>query len=512
MAPASPSTASPSAPKKLGLVGGLLYTLLVLVALCIALYGAWIATSLAVYNDGPVWLAVVGALTCFFLIPLAWELVADRQQKGGRIRDAILRSSFLAIVFLVVLLATHPATAFKALATRGDWFLGGSTSESSQSVRGFLGKLAGGLEGLYNLTRKEVFEDDAEAKSISPTPQPTVVPDASKPGTVDVAKPPPTKVVPPASGLPIPGSAWTWPLPKTVHPVLAKIPEESKASIAALGKYLAAELQDPFERTKAVHDFVATWVSYDVALLRQLDAGIDVPDITAAAVFKTRKSVCDGYSKLLVALGKASGLKIVRVTGDTRSISDYAGLKSANSDPVLGGAGHAWNAVEIEKRWYLLDPTWDAGHVRDDTYVPEYTTTYLFTPPEVMALNHLPEANKWQLSELPISRATWLRMPLLRPDFIAEGLALRDPTAPAINAGDKVSVTIDNPRGLPLALSLTGPDGKRTPLCATTSDPAATLACALPAGGRYTADISVMTDPAERLYWGMGSILVDASP
>ena len=93
------------------------------IALAVALMGAWVATSLTVYDDGPTWLAIVGAVACFFVLPLVWELLADRKQVGGRITDAILRSGVLSAIFLIVIVATHAETTFKALATRGDWFL-----------------------------------------------------------------------------------------------------------------------------------------------------------------------------------------------------------------------------------------------------------------------------------------------------------------------------------------------------------------------------------------------------
>jgi hypothetical protein len=51
-------------------------------------------------------------------------------------RLAILRSSVLSTALIVGLLATHPKTTFEALATRGDWFLGGSRSETAERHAG----------------------------------------------------------------------------------------------------------------------------------------------------------------------------------------------------------------------------------------------------------------------------------------------------------------------------------------------------------------------------------------
>lgn len=156
MTTSSPSSPAPRRPLGARITLGLLATLAVLVAAAITLFGAWVGTSLAVYRNGPVWLVILGAVACFFLVPLAWELWANRHQKGGRIRDAILRSSFLSLTFVVILLATHPKLAFEALATRGDWFLGGSRSALAEDVRRVLHTAADGLEWLNELVREGV--------------------------------------------------------------------------------------------------------------------------------------------------------------------------------------------------------------------------------------------------------------------------------------------------------------------------------------------------------------------
>ncbi len=492
------------------------YALWVLVSLAIAGFGAWVASSLAVYHDGPLWLVLVGAFTCFFIVPLIWELVADRDQRGGRIRDAILRSSFISLVFLVVVLLTHATTTFKALATRGDWWLAGSTTPTADAIRGGLHDLADGFEWLFELAQKEGYAPDPEAEDILPPPSGTSSASATTstvapPTQSPAARPTSPDGMPLPPGRPIVGTNLTWPLPATIHPLVAGIPEEHTQSITAVGQYLRANIEDPFERVRAIHDFAATWLAYDGALLRDLEAGKNAPSPTVEQAFAQGKGVCAHYAKLIIALAKVTGDRIIYVTGDTRSAADYD--QAADTDNVpIDPSGHAWNAAEINGRWYLLDATWNAGHVENYNFVRDYETTYLFTPPEVMTLSHFPKEERWQLLETPLSRSDWLRQPLVRPRFSALGLLVRAPTQPIVSVDDTFTLELENPAGFDVALGIEV-DGKLGPLCSKLKGTSGKLSCRLDTSGRQQAIIFARSEPSEpNQYQSIGYVIVDASP
>src|SRR5690606_30059317 len=100
------------------------------------------------------------------------------------------------------------------------------------------------------------------------------------------------------------------------------------------------------------------------------------PPQDADTTFSTRRSVCAGYANLVAAMGQEAGLEVVVVTGDAR-----------DGEGSLSGSGHAWNAVRVDDRWYLMDATWNAGYVTD-AFVKQYGTTYLMSPPEVFGVTH----------------------------------------------------------------------------------------------------------------------------
>ncbi len=470
--------------------GGPLLFLLMLVPLALALVGAWIGSALTVFHGGPVWLAIVGSLACFLLVPLLWELLADPDQQGGRLRDAILRSSVLSTALIVGLLATHPKTTFEALATRGDWFLGGSRSETAESVRKGLFKLADGLEWLHSWARERPWAAIDDGATVEPTqtavtvhtpkptePKPVIPPPAPDVPAPEVPTPTPTPT-PGAPRWPIADSGLSWPLPETVHPTVAAMPQAARASIKSVGAWFKAQVANPYARAKAVHDFVATHVRYDFK--RLADGTHDQHNQAAQVVFRDGVGVCAGYANLMHALGPHADLEIVRLSGDSRSFEDYREAHVGET-VVLTGVGHAWNAVRIDGRWHLLDVTWDAGHGSiAEGFTANYRTTYLFIPPEVMTLTHLPDASKWQLREAPLSRAEWLRQPILRPYALGLGLAPRDLDGPVVATRDPLTFTFDNPAGHTLLAQWEPVEGGRGQFPRCTGDaetPVASITC-----------------------------------
>ncbi len=478
------------------------------IALALALMGAWVATSLTVYNDGPTWLAIVGAVACFFVVPLVWELIADRKQVGGRITDAILRSGALSAIFLIVIVATHAESTFKALATRGDWFLASPRGGERDGVRGFLWCVANGYEWLYNAVRTKAFDlpegdpnllpDDVFVAPVAPV-QPTVSARQVDLPTGQAPIDPPAKTTPTPSEpkvdtapvtrtltRPIPNSDWSWPLDPTPHPAALSVPPEA-TTIAAIGKYLASAEPNPLLRARAVHDFVTTRIAYSAKELR--DGSYKGISQEAKDVLARGNGVCAGYAKLMVALGKAADLKIVYVSGDTRNLDKLVRHEDVKAF-AAASAGHAWNAVEIDKQWYLIDATWDAGHVNGDTFTAKYATTYLFIPPEVMVFDHLPDQERFQLLPTPIDMATWWRQPVVEPAAFALGLGFKEGLEPLTKSNGKLRVVVDNPLNIYLSLAYKAEDGTESQFCSGVHNATATtLECDIGKPGRYQAHV-----------------------
>jgi hypothetical protein len=477
--------------------------------------------------------------------PQRWLTTSDR---------VIIRTLFINLIFLGAMIGLFPRQGFTAVSARGDWFLDGATpGPVVDASRKGVFAAAEYLEWSYDAVTDNPYDTEPAPQIIEQKQRVTVVEldDAALAeedrlatgGTIEVdeveavevadvvADPPandpddqpgeaetvvvtgstvtpaePVKsvrtkpgkarskiiiedafVVEKPSGEPRKASnskpsSTAWPLRSTLHPLVVKMPAEAETSIQAVGAYLAQET-DPVQRVKAIHDYVADRIAYD---LRSNTSGAQ----EAQQVFARRTAVCAGYAKLAAALGKETGDEILYVVGLARTNK-------------VGGESHAWNAANIEGRWYLMDITWDAGQ-GDGVATPfkkKYRTDYLFTPPKVFVADHLAERGDLQLLDNPISNAEWMRLPKLRPGFHKQGLELISPTRPQVNVGIDGEIKLKNPRKrFVMATARSLDSGKKTD-CAV-SQSGEDITCRL-SSGRHQVEIFAGPKNASK-FWQVG--------
>ncbi|MBA3549158.1 MAG: transglutaminase [Nannocystis sp.] len=440
--------------------------------------GVWVASSIAAYRNGPVWLACLCGLLLFPVLPLLWDLFGSwRRGRSKRSRPRILtlrdrlilRTLVLNLAVLAGLLAGFPRDTFTALSTRGDWFLDGRSGPQVEQARALLFRAADRIEWLFDAVHANPYDEVVRDEGEPSLPEP--VPGASK---VEASK-----VLPSTGPTPPPGppsasvDAPAWPLPAQLHPLVVGMPAQAEASIEAVGRYIAEHEPDQRLRIKALHDYVADRVAYDA----EAYADRRYPPQDAETVFKTRLAVCAGSAQLLAALGKAAGEEIVVVLGDARV---------QGSD--VTGEGHAWNAARVADDWYLIDPTWDAGSVEGRTFTKRYSSSYLFAPPAVFTISHFPEEPRWQLQAPPVSRGDFFRAPMMRAEFHALGLTLLGPDRSQVSVDEVFEIAVDNPKGRFLLAKYVAPDGS-TGRCAVDHGPRASARCELPAPGAYQVEL-----------------------
>ena len=497
-------------------MSSLLRALWVFFLLSITGLGVWLASSLVAFAGGPAVLACVGGVLLFPVLPLWWEkratdafhaqirrstrLLPKKRWLTAWTRVA-LRTVFVNLVFLVALVALWPKVAFAALATRGDWFLGDSQGPWSQRGRVVLLAAASGLEWVHRAAHDNPNRKPEDEQPVPDTVQPVVAvvtpfgergarwrpkdpPLPPKPD--DPPRPPEEPAQPPEPEVP----AWTvgatnWPWAQKVHPVVAGMTASDETSPEAVGRYIAARVTDPFERVKALHDWVVTRLRYDSASI----TGVRKPQ-DARSVFLGRLGVCEGYARLLVELGKHSGDHFVYVTGEVRE-----------EHGQLAPVGHAWNAVEVKGAWYLLDATWDDPVMNDGS--DAYRTDYLFIPPDLAALDHFPDEPRWQLKKDALSRAEFLRQALATPAFAKEHLELKAPARSVVQVGETFDLSLGNPARMFVMVQMMPEQAKCGP-----SD-AADLALSCPVTRGTQEAVVFVNDEREGVFDSVASFMVE---
>ena len=139
-------------------------------------------------------------------------------------------------------------------------------------------------------------------------------------------------------------------------------------------------------------------------------------------VFRTKKGVCAGYGNIYQYLSKQLDLPCEIVGGYSKGY----GFEDRIDAPTR--TDHAWNAVEIDKHWYLVESTWGAGHLTEDKMFQRRLDPYYFLPrPDEMIYHHLPEKERWQLLRKPIHMPEFMRISHLRPNYFAFHMELVQP-------------------------------------------------------------------------------------
>lgn len=183
-----------------------------------------------------------------------------------------------------------------------------------------------------------------------------------------------------------------------------QLPEDKQGSIEEVANALCDLSPEERDRAKLLYAWVAHHVHYD-------DEGFNTGNYAnsdAESVFKNKKSVCEGYSNLVREIGVRMGLNVVKIVGYSKGYGYNQGDRFTESN-------HAWNAVQINGEWQLIDATWGSGHGATEggklkSYAA-YDPKWFSMPAHEFLLSHLPENAENQYLDEPITLAQYEQFP-----------------------------------------------------------------------------------------------------
>ena len=214
-------------------------------------------------------------------------------------------------------------------------------------------------------------------------------------------------------------------------------PTSAGTEVQGLARELVRGLDSDREKAHAIYRWLGENIAYNVEGLYSGDLGDNSPE----AVLRDRIAVCAGYARLFDAMSREVGLESEVVSGRTRTDGDELPPSLRDSD-----TNHAWNAVKLEGRWHLLDPTWGAGSVTEERkFVREPNDEWFVVDPAVFIYSHLPADEKWQLLDSPVGRSDFENLPNLRPEFFNLGLELLEPRWGRFECDGEVLVEVRSP-------------------------------------------------------------------
>lgn len=188
--------------------------------------------------------------------------------------------------------------------------------------------------------------------------------------------------------------------------------DEGLQNLTELSRKLTSNLDTDVERFRAIYKWVCNNISNDYNLylrnkhkrerfkndsLRLKNWNDEFRKKLFKKLLKQQKTICTGYAYLVSELSRLADIKCDIVQGYGRvSTTDIEKLTLPN---------HSWNAVWLNNKWYLCDPTWASGIPNPETnrFTFYYNDGFFLANPELFAVNHFPLENKyWLIDESKI--------------------------------------------------------------------------------------------------------------
>lgn len=193
-------------------------------------------------------------------------------------------------------------------------------------------------------------------------------------------------------------------------------------NLSELSHQLTSDLTTDVERFRAIYMWVCGNIANDYSLyaknmrkrqrfktdsLKLREWNDHFRELSFKKMLKNHKTICTGYAYLIKKLSNLSNINCEIVHGFART--------SMINIETLDVPNHSWNAVELNGKWYLCDPTWASGIPNPTTNLFEfqYNDGYFLTLPKLFATNHYPENPKWLLlDEDETTFQTFLEAPI----------------------------------------------------------------------------------------------------
>lgn len=133
---------------------------------------------------------------------------------------------------------------------------------------------------------------------------------------------------------------------------LDHIKEDERKVLINLAEEITKGIDSDYDKLLAINN----WISKNIYYNYDGNYSGSYGRTDAYGTYESRRSVCQGYAELTLALCRAVGIP-------TRLVSGYAlGVgtdKIWDESSLSAYSNHAWNEAFIEDRWVILDTTWN---------------------------------------------------------------------------------------------------------------------------------------------------------
>lgn len=133
--------------------------------------------------------------------------------------------------------------------------------------------------------------------------------------------------------------------------------------IIALAKVITSKCLNTYQKIREIHDWVASNIYYD---MDALNSGKYVrANNSAIGTYNLKRSVCQGYSNLSVALCRACGIPSVGMLCYSIDDNEHGGWDLHEN--MVAESNHVLTFAYVDGRWAIIDVTWDSSNTYENS-------------------------------------------------------------------------------------------------------------------------------------------------
>lgn len=171
---------------------------------------------------------------------------------------------------------------------------------------------------------------------------------------------------------------------------MTAIPNNATTSTETIANYINANFKTDTDKIRAAFFWTASNISYNVKnMFTENPNETSQEKITNA--LKLRKGICIHYAEVFNHISNKIGIQSYIIEGYTQQ------------NKVISPLSHAWCAAKIDNKWYIFDPTWGSGYVKNGIFVKKLNNYYFKTEPEKSIASHIPFDYLWEFLNYPIT-------------------------------------------------------------------------------------------------------------
>ena len=205
-----------------------------------------------------------------------------------------------------------------------------------------------------------------------------------------------------------------------IDQILSETPSRIETTLENLINYFKKKSRKltEIERAWLIYKWVTENIKYDLEGINAYSY-----DTSEEATFIRGKSISKGYVSLYKKICESLDLKVEEIEGFSKPYTFNINEENEDSEK------HDWNAIQVEKEWYLIDCTWGSGYIEDNKFIKKFNPYYFSTPPQEFVRGHLPFQSKWQLLPQPkkVSHQTFMSFTPLQNEFFNLGFNSIEP-------------------------------------------------------------------------------------